>query len=1653
MNYEQNIFNVSKDTTSINEIHVKAELNKDFHIDLLTIFNNINVDESLIFMQLHGDQGYPIFKIYKDLLNENNMKWISKWCKATENEGRMDVTNDTVFEKLIVKIRLPKNGVYATDFNNEMAYFTLELHPENAVLYIRFYIKSEAHVTVNDFKEIIDYTNKFIQRCSKLNIYTIPLEYLQSSNVNTVKKLKIFADEDTDETVNFFKSINYINISIQEYWNVLNSTLPRSLDTMNKLINWFYNNIEQNSKYGIVLASREIIDNHIPLIYLYHYDYLQNNKDTIKKMIIRFLKHAHMSYTAYRNMLSKSAILIYLANRYNDIFSYVDAIWKEYMNKTTINMINNFTESEYEEVTQKISNLFGVTINIGLNNINVLGILNINLMYIIEFALVNILKTFLENPETVEQDEEKSEELFYDVPVESDSEIDIMDIDMDMDLDDINIDDINIDIVTEPINIQKTDVSKYEIDKKFFEVYPHHNVDGEILKEIKTGFFNFEREIMASELDAINNKKKVTKIQNALTRLQRFNNEINGSKIYASSCQSDKKPIMITEDEYYNIKDQIENGKGRKLTPYGEYIRFIINNANKFDNEYLYFICCMIFDFHERKIINPYCTYVKMNKKLESIYYIPFKTANDLFIGEDWYPTGHNYINRYDESKAVAVDGRLYYPDPSNNDELVEMIKIFPDISRFHCIDFNASKNYVALPYKFVPDIVKKIALPCCFSKTQVIPNTVSNYNNSLNSNNEIYRDYNFTGYMEYVNAVKNYEVKYDGVNRIIRLPKELNILFNNDVEYDKVIQNKWCRRIVFQGYFVSLFDHVINGEGNYIDLTHSENANLLIYRRPKIQLISYINNYLTDDIFVTVKNGLLRYLFKTKDNFLQYCMDNYFKLDEEYLWEIVSDMFNINIFIIQKINKTQEEDEHYVFEFPEGYDLNKLYSHKYSMFVYKYTNSKNEVIYDLIDNVNSTLFTHSINISNFTPYLPSNYTFVKQIIQTLKDTNKQLFFDYTVKSYTPTATEFMNNVKLQIVGQTRTHNLEYTDNIFIKLPSGSTVIMPVYPLSLLPDNIPVINKVKIPMYRRNVIMNIINIINTYKKDDGLVYYYPRGLITNKNKLLGFIFDKNVHMYFKPITYKNEITGRVLNDNTLKVIQQYFIPRNSLVSMSERSNVDDEKDKYISNKNIIKSIIFSIEYLLSIKLTNKEREELKNTFDTITNYDDLGNYLYKFISEFIDRYTLFDNKLKYKINISNVNKSNIISSKDNNLVTTYKGSQIQNCYSINNKEECGNVSTCKWDDNMCKVCFNTKELKENVISYVVTELLSSFNVVRYKVMYGSSFSTEPNIIQNYSPETQYVINARDSASAITTMNNIIRGDVLSSLAENMKIVYTLTHNFNEIQKQQITEILNSLTNTINPVNLYKVKNPVINNTYIVNMNNDADDFWFTVMLNLAQYTNITTIPQLRNELANILVNNQYIQLPNQEKYIYSGKLFTGFFNKMINSKSHVNYNNDFDKMIDNFLSKNYMPSYLDFQALMLAPWNPYNITILVPIDAHLEKDKKPLNMDRYTLYKLDSSLASRMTLSTDIGPISDEVDQSITSELTTYKRNKYLIFIELRVNGQTIYKPLLKYNNKDNEQNFVFTEEEITKLYDSAVDKYDILTLGNMLYPIWLWGK
>ena len=1679
--YADNIFNKTPYATSINEIHLKAELNPDFHIDLLTIFNNIDVDESLIFMQLYGSQGYPIFKIYKDLLNNDNMQWISKWCKASQMEGKMEVAEDSTFDKLLVKIRLPnEDGHFKKIFQNDMAYFTLEIHPENALTNIRFYIKNDAHITIDTFKIIIQYANNFLEQCSRLNIYTIPLEYLQDGDVNTIKELKLFG---TDENqINYFSAINFINISIQQYWSVLNVNIPRSLDTMNMLSQWLVNNLETNARmFNILITSNKLIDNHIPVIYRFNDNYINANLENIIKSVIKYLKKSKVSYSAYKKLLTQSTILNYLARLYRNIFNIIDKTWKEHMTKTTIVMKNYFNDDEVSTITQKISNLFGVTINIGLNNINVLGILNVNMMYIIENVLQNILSEFIKyynNPTNNQADYNNNNAINLHNDIVNDDYYDFDNIDVDIDIDDIDFDNIKIDFNDTSDTITESVVDnkfKYAIDDSFFKVYEGYRGDDiDILQDIKYAFLDFERDIMAQELNNTNKKK-----QSALTRLKKFDQFISNSIKYASDCQSDKKPIIITNDEYKKLLDTI-NSKTGKLTPYGEYIRFIVNNAQHYENNpYYYYICCMIFDFHQRHIVNPYCVYVKIVNKLDSVYYIPFATANDLFVTEKWYPKGDNYINRYDETKIVKKDGKLYYPDPSNDNKLVEMIEIFPNISRFHCIDFNTSKNYASLPYKFIPNLVEKNDLPCCFSKTQVIPNTVSNYNNSLNANNEFYRKYQFKSYDDYVRAER---VIYDGINRMVQLPPDLNILFNNKNEYvHKTMKNEWCRRIVFQGYFVSLFDFLLtnykveNGQDNFMVIAHSDNNTMAIYKRPIYQLIWFLYNRLTDEQFMTMRNGLIRLMFNSKEEFIRYCHEHYFEINEELLWEWVSDLFDINIFIINKVNKHLDKKEiipeYYMFEFPQGYDLDKLYSHKYSMFVYKYTNTKSEVIYDLIDKINIKERSPSINIDDFKPFIPSNYSFVQNIIKTLKQTNKQLFFDFKAKSHTPTAVEFLEKTNIKIIGQTRTHNLEYTDNVIFQTAQGSTVIMPVYPITLLPDTIKVYNNIKYPMYTRKKILDIITFINNNlnKSDPEEYWYYPRAIITNidSHKAIGYIFDKNVQMYYKQITYPTGITPEKINkyDPTLQLIKQFFYSNNSIVPIEDKTEVDDDRDKYVSNKNLIKSIIFSVEYMLSMYLTPEWRELLRKYFskDINKDWDQLGNDLYTFVERYIDVFTSTDPAKKYNINTSHMNISNIISSKDDNLITSFKGSPIKNCYATDNEEDCNNISICKWnkDYNMCEVCFNTEELKKNVINYIVNELLSSFNSIRYKIMYGSSFSTEPKVIQNYHPDKQYIINSRNATNAIDTLYNLIRGDKISSLAENMKIVYTLTHNFNAIQKQQISTLLRSLSNEIRSENLYHVDIPCLKDIYMVSMFNDSNDFWFTSMLQMAQRSGIVTIPDFRKALSDILIKNKFIRLRQGNSFIFNGYMIANFYKKYMHERGHdigskAPYYSLFDKIIDIFRSKDYQATYIDIQAMLMAPWNDYNIAI-IRLNNYIDLDKETFKIedDTYFVYDMVSMNATQPYYKNMVCKnLPENTSEEYINDIVYYKRDKYIVYLELPLNdGTTIFKQLVKYNSSINLQDFEFDKSEIDciKEHTKFVDN-EALLIGNIPRIIWTIG-
>ena len=506
---------------------------------------------------------------------------------------------------------------------------------------------------------------------------------------------------------------------------------------------------------------------------------------------------------------------------------------------------------------------------------------------------------------------------------------------------------------------------------------------------------------------------------------------------------------------------------------------------------------------------------------------------------------------------------------------------------------------------------------------------------------------------------------------------------------------------------------------------------------------------------------------------------------------------------------------------------------------------------------------------------------------------------------------------------------------------------MPVYPITLLPNSIPVVDNIKFPSYTRKTILNIIEEINKHQ-NTGFDWYYPRAVITNNNSMVGYIFDKNIHMYFRPIQYKNGITVDSIKDPTIQIVKQFFISNNSITAFENRSPADEERETYIKNKNLIKSIIFSIEYMLNKAIDMSNAQELVKLFsiDSNKHWNELGNTLYEFVEHFVNKYTILDPNKRYNINVSNMDVSNIITNKEDNLVTTFKGSNIANCYPSNNATDCNKISICKWNNrkNICMVCMNSQEIKNSVINYIVNELMSSFNTIRYKIMYGTSFSTEPKIIQNYQPEKQFVVNASNPSGAIDTLNNIIRGEQISKLAENMKIVYMLTNNFNDIQKDQISIILRSLTNEINPEVLFSIKLPCIDNVYMVNMYNNSNDFWFTTMFQTAQRSGIATIPKFRQELSDILVKNKYIRAEKSGEYIYFSRMMSKFFEVYMQHlrKPFVNDNNYstvFDHVIDIFRSKSYLPSYLDFAALMMAPWNDYNIAI-IHVDATFEEFSK-----------------------------------------------------------------------------------------------------------------
>lgn len=1529
MNWDHNLFNRTN-SVAFNEVHVRRKLNKYYNIDLLTIFNNTTLNDTRIFMQLGTANEYPITKIASDILIDENMHWLNSWCHASDNTHRLEIADDTSFSKLLIKVKIGDSNLL-----RKCMYYTIELASDTTLTF-RIYARNSANITEAMFPEFIKQLNTFIDFCNSMNIFMLPADL--SLEQLPDKYLDIF------DLQSFRDSVVYINLSIQDYWTVITegtnnvNPIPRSLRTMSQLTGYLSAYARDIVKQYNILYAPGVIKNHYLLIYLYRQETIMNNWDQTIAFLQRLLRKAHVGFQEYQHMFTTIQPLRIIRERYPNLFAEVDKKWAR---QTYAEMI-----MPKEEFVQNAVNLFGFTIYIMMNNITVLGITNIESVYTIETALQYILQAFVRmTPEEREQYEQVAppanniatvaqtidavNDFHAEVP---DDNFDLNDIDFN---DLFAESDIPVEIaggaqgegtaathspLNDPNNANNATDALYDytLSHEPFDIIPGWENDDGLsptrLREIKQSFYDYELEVMENDMDPTGGMKG----QTAIAHLKKFVPEIQQDLRYTSSCQSDKKPILITIDEYRAYKRMLYSVK--RLTPFAEYLQTVIDNAMEWHNPYLRYICCIVYDFHTRQILNPYCLYMDMDsrdKEKSGIYYIPFATANDLELRHQWIPWGEEHMNRYKDFNIYRdQSGNMYITDPVTR-QYIRMIKVYPDVSRFHCVNINSSKNFAALPYKFAPNIIVKTNLPCCFSKQQVVPSNPSNYNTVLKEGHDFYRFENLTKYSDVLDRTN-----FDGVNRVICLPEVLNILFNNMTTCaDTYVQNIWARRTVYQGYFISLFDFILtdlrlaDGRMNGIIRGHTANPYMAIYLQPIYPFQHFMEHYLTDEQFANMRNGLIRQTFETKQAFFQYCRDHYWQLDETMLWEAVSELLDTNIFILERLSADE-----YDIVYPQGYDINNLYKHARSMFVYKYKNHNQETIYDLIDKADTmTDHTTVVHINGFKPFLATSQSFVQDILNTLRASHVGFTPSIQVNDmdhYVPTALEFKNFVQdVPIVGQMCSRGMEYTTFVIVSIPQIGKIAIPVLPITLLTD-VAKVNE-SLPLPSKTVVDQALIYIRERSSPS---FYQPVGYIQNNQanqQIIGYQFTEGIQMFFQPIDRTNSKID-LSNSPEIQLLTLYYT-----ISPNMDDRVYDvERQKHTRRKIVIQSLVHSIESLLISHTSQEWIQYLRDLFTRPIEYKELGKLLYNYVEKYVDAFSMTDPRVQYRANTSKLMQTNILTDDKSNI--RYRGNALINCYNNITEHSCAQHSICRWDtDKGCVACFRTAALKHNVVNYIANELLSSFDTLRYRILYNVDIAMNMRGVRNDYPDKQVVINAQDADHTIDIINRIIQGEELSEFSDKLNIAMTLTSNFNDVQKRVITTLLQSLRNQVRPDILYPIiiANQVF--AWIVNMNTYLD-FWFTAMIWTARETDIVQIDKYRKALSNFL---------------------TDAIVPWVHDKMNGSITSLFD-LIDWFLSADYMPSYLDFHAIANASWNPYNVMV---IQTNWTESKILTNVDTYDL--------------------------------------------------------------------------------------------------------
>ena len=1359
-------FNINTD-----KLYQSDNKSLDEYVDIFKIISYFrqNLSEDIPFMKyMVNNKIY--FSVYKDAVEKNIVtkeqlkKWIfgvgsitasisdsqvqeqsTKTSKQLEDEKRL---YSKAISKMVSKLQVKKH-IYTT-LNGVKKYSTIVFY-DSGQINVFFTYKDGDNKNMNDIIYHINSLAPYIEKINKINF--------QLDNTLPIRKYIIPKMTLSDGMIYLNRGLNISTLGLNINYSVGNSinnnskgksqvSVSLDYDKLEKYILQFYPYISKHVKTvieekkgdDIIFFKYNRVNNFDSLFDIYQDIDIKARQDIPQEKIIEYIKDKYTLTVkkATRIVMTwKKRQLLLRVKRINTSGDGINIrITKssEDPSKNIIKITNIKNMMEYTKVYYFIITV----INMFNDNVKIIPVTSDIIADVLENEdEFDILKeVYNSNSNLIQKTEEELSD--YDIDFEGLSNIDI---DLDNDFDELNSD-INEISKTEIKNKRqvafkknKTDDIKTNIaesigDEKLSSKKSLMGYDDSYIYKTdrlecskKCGDCETDKPIYEKDTckDACNDRRYY------IRRLQRFDKDLfvfkgKGKKKfnYARACQSapeKRQPIVMK-------KDPTED---KRINPEA-YSNSVIKHGSSSDNQN-YYICPQ-----------AWCPICEIPLVLSQVKNIREKVL---------------------DNKDVCYTGKCPYGD---HDVMIKsQYKKLKSPEDLRKPEYSFDKKYVGFSRTQNPD---GLCLPCCFSVPQT---TKPMYKKCVGEEVE---DSNDSKSVDYILGRTTIPLPF--VNRYSFLPKDLYNIFVTPFEVTtgivKTNQYNFFKKGITTETTQSFMIAVVNAlESEYESKLNSKTKSALlgftdIYKTTKQKhitsdyIIEMIDKNLTDKIFDSLKNGLIKVIFKTKSNFINYLRsyslnscDSESSISEKFLWDLLSRpgiliKNGINIFIFSRNSIIC----------PIGENITTFYDIKQrpSIFLVK-ENTYYEPIY-LMTNIRKKIYIKSLfqssdsNISNVVSISSDNK---KELLTNINKTVNNLITKvYDIMKiqcreyYELNLGKIVKNnenkldVKYLKTDFTKEKSLQYTLNTLDELINNKKLSETYQPKNLVLDNynkinaIVLKNKLYIPVkpsgqsqltnsnleimsvkqvkplsYKKTLqLLSKLLTATTKDKNTTIIPIIPISKITKDN-----IYDYKVLTKNKAYITEIDIIGLVLETGRIIPVKSRTIfGANDVIT----SNNSDDTNK-ISNTD--KKIL---EPISRFDFEEETYQRLRYELGYVLNKPEYKKQLEK-IRDITEEYSLCKNKREklYKILLPIIR--DFVYNKKDLDISEYERDNIRfHLDSITSKDKCNKNPHLVYRNGKCKIYvsdINYYDSRKNNLDYyisiIIEELIRNKNK-RYEIL-------------------------------------------------------------------------------------------------------------------------------------------------------------------------------------------------------------------------------------------------------------------------------------------------------------------------------------------------